>query len=1053
MTTSFYEIFEKSRTNPSIYKNIEKSFDLELLRNTLKNIITNDPAQVRSYINTLNSFVFAKKFEIVPRANFIYKKPYNHDGRFIYFPEERMMLTIDNYHKGKSEDNYLLRVYHNGALLTPDKDYMVYTALGSKRIFLKSKNINEFDEISITAHRVMNLNQTAFYAISVPSSQYGGNFTYVVNDYNTGRFFDNPQNLSLFIKKFNELDGQYKYLERGTEYQLQRVSQHEVEVKVMVDVSKNDSILIVNKLANYVLTYDTGKQEDDQEYIEEAMQYTSIPLRFYNEVLEDHIPFPIESINEIDVFAAGAKLIPDVDYSLILKDEIYGIPTVKVHGVVLKDSRIHVENRLWDQVYNIAHTATHIDNSYGFIPMTDANIPMDSRYVEVFLGRRKVSEDDVSVIADCILKVDKQRCLEKLDVRSNLLISEDFTYLNEDYKNEKSDLAEVVENMGSHEFLAEYSTKNNPTTNLTDKLPLDPFMPNTGIASIRIELLPNTITQGIDELNFRIFGTLANGMEIDITSACVVEIENLEDLREPDGEGTITAIYKLNQDTEFTDNTTFIMEEKEIYGILIDFKTAVVEQGNEPEYKVYCLYFDNSRRDITKRPNLSIEMPNINTTGNKVLTATYTIGSEVYEDNKNFAIVVRKEVDFLKIIPEKLYILHGEEVHLEVLAYFKDGTTRDISSQAAITGYVPGMEGNQTIVATWDYGVSYSTTQSFNFVFKVGPIDAVVEESERSLKLVLQGVVPFNYKNFRVYKKEVVEDEGEDIINWIPVTTNVMTIENRAMLLSPLTSEDDLMIEIYDISLNKIDTIYNSDIKVNFIERMLDITVTSSQSIDVDGNLVVNFNQDITHALISLNSFYQDYQVVNSTTIKYDHDVSTFNNSNLSLNEIKAHIWPLLSKQIKEAPVSQDGEFYVFDYNVSENSLIVVNGKMYRYEIHESDSSKIKIINLDVFPSLADIRVIEFKHVNDALIKKYELVGVNDVPTNSSRFGYNLRHFIVNYNGLNVKYSLTDQLPMLKNVVSYQVPADLPVFDNLEVMSVTFGYNERSNYVNVGVLS
>jgi len=1050
MTTSFYEIFEKSRTNPSIYKNIESSFDLELLRNTLKTIIEQDPAQVRNYINTLNSFVFSKKFEVVPRANFIYNRPFNHNGQFLYFPEERMLFTIDNYAKGsKSEDNYEMKVFRNGELLTPDKHYTAITSLGSKRIFVKASLVSEFDVITVTASRKYNLHQGAFYTINVPTSNYAGDFEYIVDIYNSGKFFDNPDYFNLFIKKFNAEDSSFEYLERNVDYQISRLSATQVLVKVLIDVSKNDQLLVVNKLANYRLTFDTTNTADDQTYMEENLHLLNIPLRFYDESLEEYIPFPMDNINELDVWGAGGKLIPDEDYTLIKKDPVLKIPVLKINGFILKDSRILVESRLWDTMYNIAMVGTHIDNIHGYIPLQNANIPADSRYVEVFLGRRKVSQNDVSVIADCILKVDKQRCLEKLDVRTSLLISETFQQLNDDFKNSKSDLAEVVQNIGVNDFLATYTTNNNPTTNLTDKEPLEPFLPGTKVVEIRIELTNPSFIQGIEEPTFRIIAVFENEIELDITEFSIVEITDLSDLRDPSGEGTITARYTNSEGTLLEDDATFIFEEKEIYGVMIELESAVIEQGETPKYTVHAMYFDNTKRDITDRPNLVVNYPNTSSTGNKVITATYTVGSEIFEDTKNFAVVLTKEINYLELIPEKLYILNGEIVDFKTLAVFKDGTTVDVSEDAVISGYTPGIEGFQTIVSTYNHGQSYTVSKSIEFKFKASPIDAVIEDSERSLTLNLQGTVPFDYKNFRVYKK--IEDGS--IIYWQPVTTNITAIENRAMLLAPLTSDDELKIEIFNTSGVLVDTIYNSDIKVNFIEQVLVEEITINKSLDVDGNLIVNFNIEINNAIISLNSLYQKYTLINNSTIKYDHDLTVFDGTTIENNYIKVHSWSLLNKTVKNSPTLQEGSLYVFDYDISENSIIIINGKMYSFTIDSEFANKIEIPSLDIPVNISDIEVYEFNHNNDVRIKKYELIGSNVVLENKSIFEYNLRHCIVNYNGLNYKYSLVNGTPLVRNIVQYDVPTDLPVFDDLEVQAITFGYNEISNYINIGVVS
>jgi hypothetical protein len=1050
MATSFFEIFEQGFTNPNMYKNIEKSFDLELLRTTLKNIIDSHPEQIRSMIDNQDSYTYSKSFQIAPKANWIYKNPFNHNGEYIYFFEERIMVTVDNFSKTKSTDHYVMKVFRNGELLKEGDDYSVKICLGSRRIFIKAALINEFDVIHVTARRIFNLSGSGFYTIDAPSSYYPGNFTFLAHEYNFGKIFENAENLSVFIKKMNE--DNFTYLTRNVDYTITRLSTLQVQVKMMIAISISDQILVINKLSAYKLEYTTGNQSNDQEYFDNN-NFLSIPLRVYNDNIQEYLPFPVENVNEVDLWAAKGKLIPGVDYTIDLADPINKIPTLKLSSFFKKNSYILIENRLWDPMYNVVNVLDEVGNTTGFIPFVNAKIPVDNRYVEVFLGRRKVPETNISNIGDILLKVDGQRCLQLVDCRSALLVSELFKFLNNGFASNQSKLAEAIKYQGIPEFIADYTAEYSPSVNLDDVEPLDPFLPQTTPVELRLHVSQPTFVSGIEDPVFTVMLELENGTLVDVTADCLIEIQEYTDLEDELTRSFIAEVtYKVDDTTTLTSTIQFQMIEKEIYGIFIELESAVVLKNAAVNYKVFCNYFDNTRRDITESTKLVVTVPPTDTVGGLVIDAAYTIGGNTYHDNKNFAVVDYKVVDHLEIIPEKTNILTGETVAIQVIAHFKDGTTLDITDDPTleITGYIPGVSGSQTITAEWPHGSVYTAQKVIEFVIKPLPISVMVENSEYSVGINVTGQPSAAYNTYLLFKKDVA------LNTWVQVIAHPELLADKALLICPIETGSEMKIQFFDINGQKVDTVYNDINKVIFIKKVLSSDINYTLTLDATSNLIVTFTTSIDNAIISLNGFYYKYTQLQSNQIRFNRYECTFDLDTLSNNTIQVHKWNQLLKDTA-TPISEASDWYTFAENLPEIAVIIAYGKMYDFEYYDNsgtlDYKKIRLLNCDISDiPVSDILAVVMHPTNNLYSMRRDLLtGVNNIPLATSTFTYNLEDAIINYDGLNIPCTLANQAPLTNNKVVYDVPGVLPVFENLPVNALIFGYNETNNYIDIGI--
>lgn len=228
---------------------------------------------------------------------------------------------------------------------------------------------------------------------------------------------------------------------------------------------------------------------------------------------------------------------------------------------------------------------------------------------------------------------------------------------------------------------------------------------------------------------------------------------------------------------------------------------------------------------------------------------------------------------------------------------------------------------------------------------------------------------------------------------------------------------------------------------MNVVPRFPMANITKVVSIDFSGNLIVDFNVDISNALITLNHVFYPYVKVTNNRIKFLQAETFYNSNEPSENKIEVFIWENLLKQPAITPISRDEEWFVFENNVDPNCVFIYNGVMYLFERNLNNLKKIRLVDISVADySLFDISkmaLIKFVHTNPQLeVVKVDMEGNNNYAQNFSQFTEPVNNAMVLYNGIFHEYTLNGT----GSIVNYAVPQELSSFVDGIVSATQFVY-------------
>jgi len=228
---------------------------------------------------------------------------------------------------------------------------------------------------------------------------------------------------------------------------------------------------------------------------------------------------------------------------------------------------------------------------------------------------------------------------------------------------------------------------------------------------------------------------------------------------------------------------------------------------------------------------------------------------------------------------------------------------------------------------------------------------------------------------------------------------------------------------------------------LNFITRFQENQITGNKSIDFSGNLIVDFNVDISNALITLKCLFYPYVKVTNNRIKFLQSETFYNSNEPQTNEVQVFLWENLLKQDPISPISRDEEWFVFQNNIDQNSVMIYNGVMYRYQVNLNNPKRLKIEGLSVSDystfDISRMKLIKFVHTDPTLeVSKIDFIGNNNYSQNFSQFTEDISNAMVLYNGIYHSYTLSGN----NKVVNYAVPQTLHSFSNGVVSATQFAY-------------
>jgi hypothetical protein len=227
----------------------------------------------------------------------------------------------------------------------------------------------------------------------------------------------------------------------------------------------------------------------------------------------------------------------------------------------------------------------------------------------------------------------------------------------------------------------------------------------------------------------------------------------------------------------------------------------------------------------------------------------------------------------------------------------------------------------------------------------------------------------------------------------------------------------------------------------NYVNLIDDSSIIIVRTIDVNGDLVLDFNIDITNAIINLNHLFYPYVMDSPNRIRFNSTTSFYNSNQPSENLIKVFKWQGLLKNAPVKPISRDEEWFEFANDVDENGILIYNTVMYHFERNFTNKKKIKLVDIDMSDYVTfgfnDFELITFTHEDPGItITKLEQHGNNNYAQNFATFIHPNLEAMVVYNGLYHPFTLTNSN---KNV-NYEVPAVLDSFTDGIVASIQFIY-------------
>jgi hypothetical protein len=227
----------------------------------------------------------------------------------------------------------------------------------------------------------------------------------------------------------------------------------------------------------------------------------------------------------------------------------------------------------------------------------------------------------------------------------------------------------------------------------------------------------------------------------------------------------------------------------------------------------------------------------------------------------------------------------------------------------------------------------------------------------------------------------------------------------------------------------------------NTIDRVQSQQITLAQSIDFDGNLVVDSNVPLNNAIVCLNHVFYDYTQVTPNRIIFDKNTSFFNSNEPNENAVRVFLWNNLIKQPRVQPISRDEEWFVFENEIDTNSLLFYNGVYYLYERNLVNPKKLRLIDIDLVDystfDLNKMYLVKFVHVDPLVeIAKIDAQGNNNYAENFSSFEDAVTNSMVLYNGVHHDYTLTNS----DRYVNYSVPDELDDFTDGIVSATQFIY-------------
>lgn len=198
-------------------------------------------------------------------------------------------------------------------------------------------------------------------------------------------------------------------------------------------------------------------------------------------------------------------------------------------------------------------------------------------------------------------------------------------------------------------------------------------------------------------------------------------------------------------------------------------------------------------------------------------------------------------------------------------------------------------------------------------------------------------------------------------------------------------------------------------------------------------DLQVEFKQDVSDSLITLNGFYLPYEQLDTNIVLF-RSIKNFLTSSAPLDnmteyfnyydyEVAVHKWKGVRKEKQLKPFMLEGRTLTFREKVNEHGFLMYNGLLYNYTLvkekeFDTESNKI-MLGLDEIDYyiidelvLKDFTYVQFGLINpkrdDIELKRFEIYGINNILPEEVEFQRKIKDAMIVCNHLNFSYHFQD---------------------------------------------
>jgi len=664
------------------------------LKETLDNMIVQDPDYIRHYLDAWSNICFQKDFIIDNKENFLYidgttstdiiknKATYSNNSYELLYSKAKILLVVKDYRLSSHNYKYLLDVYLNGRRLK-DTDYILdpgaenydWTS-SSRRIFINQELVSNGDFISIVARKIRNIKK--FYTRFTINDISIKNYKFDIDA--LGPIFDNTDNLVVFKKGFTE--DNYHLIDRS-EYTF-IINNKEIFFILKNTPNDKDKYLIINnKQELQQIRINKDENLDINDYLNDD-PVMSLPLTYAPIKVDGlELPMPIRKSSEVECYIKGLRAIPDIDFT-VESDSIKG-HYIQFKGILYPGSEIIIRSRTRSDYVN-DFTNVNIDSS-GFINLSDFQIPLGMFYIESFCGRRRIPRFNKTILGDNLIKLHNQHKLSELEIFSEVDWDNVALSMVDKYRSEENQtiLTKLSRDYPDHIIDAYSEDKTEEEINDNDDTCRNIYTQREIFLGVfdMIEIVTDkyTILEG-HQLHYKVYGkfrdneedTEHNATRIDITELCEISGFNPYEL----GIQTITATYSFyNLNLEATAEVEVVNKKLTDLSVELPSSYFVVGDKIRENVKVLARFEDMSERYLDENnDNYTIDCPEkALVEGSFTITVRFEYDQEMYSAQKVCVVsnTYYRDITDYEIIFSKYIRENNEVITMQLVASYSNG--------------------------------------------------------------------------------------------------------------------------------------------------------------------------------------------------------------------------------------------------------------------------------------------------------------------------------------------------------------------------------------------